>query len=51
MNLQLSKHVSTNILGLIERFLQFIEVQEKIGKFPFHFDTEFVHSNIGVTIC
>ena len=42
MNLQLSKAVSTNILGWIERFSQFIEVQEKNGKIPFHYDIEFV---------
>ena len=28
MNFQLSKTVSTNILGLIERILQFIEVHQ-----------------------
>ena len=41
MNFQLSKTVSTNILGLIERILQFIEVQEKIGKISFHYDIDF----------
>ena len=41
MNLQLSKAVSTNILVGIERFLQFIEVHEKIGKISFHYDIEF----------
>ena len=51
MNLQLSKSVSTNIFGLIERFLQFIEVKVKIEKFCFHYDIEFELSNIDITIC
>ena len=46
MNLQLSKSVSTKIFGLIERFLQFIEVKVKIEKFCFHYDIEFELSNI-----
>ena len=37
MNLQLSKSVSTKFFGLIERFLQFIEVKVKIEKFCFKY--------------
>ena len=36
MNLQLSKDVLENILRLIERFLQHIEVRRKFDKFSFH---------------